>query len=155
MGGLQSEIKQQKPFASREDEVFLNIQRTAEALLWREAEFLKQYEITPQQYNVLRILRGAGADGLSCREIGERMVTRDPDMTKLLDRLEARELSARARDERDRRVVIARITGSGRSLLDEITPSLMRHIKDLFAHMGAQRLDALNDLLEEARAKAS
>ncbi len=155
MCSLRSEIKQKKPFASRDDEVFLNLQRTAEALLWREMEFLKQYEITPQQYNVLRILRGAGANGLSCREIGERMVTRDPDMTKLLDRLEARELTARARDARDRRVVISRITEKGHKLLDDITPSLTRHIKGLFAHMGARRLDSLNELLEEARAKAT
>lgn len=152
MCSLRSEIKQRKAFKSREEEVFLNLQRTAEALRWKESEFLKQYEITPQQYNVLRILRGES--GLSCREIGERMVTRDPDMTKLLDRLESRGLVMRERDKSDRRIVVASITGEGRRLLAEISPSLARRIRALFAQMDARRLNTLNDLLEEARAKA-
>jgi DNA-binding MarR family transcriptional regulator len=152
MCSLRSEIKQTKAFKNCEEEVFLNLQRTAEALRWKESEFLKQYEVTPQQYNVLRILRGES--GLSCREISERMVTRDPDMTKLLDRLESRGLVMRERDKSDRRIVVASITEEGRRLLAEITPSLARRIKALFAQMDVQRLNTLNDLLEEARAKA-
>src|ERR1051325_9127394 len=110
MGKLIDEIKQTRPFGSLEDEVFVNLLRTAGAFLWREAEMLKPYELTLPQYNVLRILRGAGPGGLICREIGERMITRDPDVTKLLDRLETRGLVSRERQEKDRRVIVARVT---------------------------------------------
>src|ERR687889_628908 len=88
-GRLQREIKQTKPFASLEEEVILNLARTAEYLGARAAEVFKRSDLTGTQYNVLRILRGAGSEGLSCREIGERMVTTVPDVTRLLDRREA------------------------------------------------------------------
>src|SRR4051795_2894678 len=99
-GKLQSEIRKARAFESPEQEVFLNLLRTSDALMAEVTEFLKPHGISPTQYNVLRILRGAGAGccgggrpdpgarGLACREIGERMITRDPDMTRLLDRLE-------------------------------------------------------------------
>ncbi|HXG68511.1 MAG TPA: MarR family transcriptional regulator [Blastocatellia bacterium] len=154
MGKLLSEIKQSKPFASLEEEVFINIARTAEVLMWKESEFLKSYDITSAQYNVLRILRGAGAEGLICREIGERMVTRDPDVTKLLDRLEARGLLTRERQQADRRVITVRISQQGLKLLKEIDRPLQEMIKGLLSHLGAQRLQTLNELLEEARERA-
>ena len=91
-GRLQKEIRQTKPFASLEEEIFLNLQRTAEVLMRRLTEELKPSDLTPTQYNVLRILRGAEPDGLPCREISARMVTHDPDVTRLLDRLEKRGL---------------------------------------------------------------
>ena len=121
-GRLKKELKQSKPFPTLEAEVYLNIQRTAEALLWKATELLKPYDLTPTQYNVLRILRGAGTNGLICREIGERMVSRDPDVTKLLDRLETRDLITRERDHKDRRVIIARVTEAGLKLLEELDP---------------------------------
>jgi DNA-binding MarR family transcriptional regulator len=96
---LQSEIKQRKPFQVREEELYLNIVRTADLLGRKGVELLKEADLSPNQYNVLRILRGAGAEGLACGEIGERMVTRDPDITRLLDRLEKRELVKRSRDK--------------------------------------------------------
>src|SRR5919108_1101542 len=102
---LRMEIHQTKPFASLEEEAFLNLQRTADALLHGLEAALKPAGLSPSQYNVLRILRGAEAEGLACREVGERMVTRDPDITRLLDRLEARGLVMRARDREDRRVI--------------------------------------------------
>ncbi len=101
---LQTEIQQTKPFESLEEETCLNLQRTAEALMHGLEAGLKPAGLSPSQYNVLRILRGAGA---------ERMVTRDPDMTWLLDRLEARGLVMRARDRADRRVITVRITPEG------------------------------------------
>ena len=87
-GRLQQEIKQTKPFESLEEEVILNLARTAEYLGSRSAEVFKRADLTGTQYNALRILRGAGPEGLSCREIGERMVTTGKDVTRLLDRLE-------------------------------------------------------------------
>lgn len=153
-GKLQKELKQSKPFASREEEVFLNVQRTAEALLWKAAELLKPYELTPTQYNVLRILRGAGGEGLICREIGERMVSRDPDVTKMLDRLEKRGLTLRERDHKDRRVIITRITDEGLKLLKELDPFVVESTRQMLGHLGERRLDAFNELLEEAREKS-
>lgn len=153
-GKLQAELNQSKPFASREEEVYLNIQRTAEALLWKATELLKPYELTPTQYNVLRILRGAGSEGFICREIGERMVSRDPDVTKMLDRLEKRGLTVRERDHKDRRVIITRVTDEGLKLLKELDPYVTESTRQMLGHLGARRLDAFNELLEEAREKA-
>jgi DNA-binding MarR family transcriptional regulator len=154
MGKLAEELKQTKPFKTLEDEVFVNVLRTAEVFLWKEAEMLKPYELTLPQYNVLRILRGAGGDGLICREIGERMITRDPDMTKLLDRLEARGLVTRERQQTDRRVIVARVTEEGLKIVDELDGSSLKLTGGLLGHLGAHRLKTLNTLLEEAREKA-
>ncbi len=120
MSKLLEELGQKKPFATLEDEVFVNVLKTAEVFLRKEAELLKPYELTPSQYNVLRILRGAGADGLICREIGERMIARDPDVTKLIDRLEGRGFVTRERQEKDRRVIVIRITDEASRTLAEI-----------------------------------
>jgi hypothetical protein len=87
---IQTELKQRKPFTCREEELFLNILRSSDLLGRRMVDVLKESELSGTQYNVLRILRGAGAEGLACGEIGGRMVTRDPDITRLLDRLEKR-----------------------------------------------------------------
>ena len=124
MGRLRKEIKQTKPFGSIEEEAFLGLQRTADALMRGMVEVLKPSGLSPTQYNILRILRGAGDDGLSCREVGERMISRDPDMTRLLDRLEARQLVARERGRRDRRVITTRITAEGRELLKRLDASV-------------------------------
>src|SRR3972149_8309817 len=88
-GRLQAEIKQKKPFRTLEQEAFLNLLRTTDALLRGQAKVLKSVGLSHPQYNVLRILRGAGPHGLACREVCERLITRDPDVTRLLDRLEA------------------------------------------------------------------
>jgi MarR family transcriptional regulator, organic hydroperoxide resistance regulator len=151
MGTVKDEIRQAKPFACKEDEVYVSIVRTAAALMRRETELLKAYDLTPPQYNVLRILRGAGQDGLICREISERMVTYDPDVTKLLDRLEARELVTRERQQQDRRVVVVRVSKQALKLLKKIDGPVTRQSKKLLGHLGLKRLDALNELLEAAR----
>src|SRR6185503_18429102 len=106
---IQDEIRQTKPFAGLEDEVLISLLRTADVVLRPLAEVLKREALSHTQYNVLRILRGAGAGGLSCREVAERMVTREPDLTRLLDRLERRGMVARGREAKDRRVVVTRI----------------------------------------------
>src|SRR5215470_13051287 len=105
VGALQSELKQKRPFTSREQEAYLALLRTADALEMQVEAKLKEFGLTGTQYNALRILRGAGADGLPCSEIGERMITHDPDITRLLDRLEKRGLAERARCKKDRRVI--------------------------------------------------
>ena len=96
-GKLQAEIRQTRPFDQMEEEAVLNIVRTAEVLQRTIADFLKQFDLSPVQYNVLRILRGAGLAGATCSQVRERLLTRDPDITRLLDRMEARGLIARER----------------------------------------------------------
>jgi len=153
-GRARREIRQRKPFRRIEDEAFVNLQRTADALLQGVAAALKPVGLSPAQYNVLRILRGAGPDGLACRQIGERMITRDPDITRLLDRLEERGLVTRNRDRADRRVITTRITEKGLRLLKDLDgPIEHLHVEQL-GHLGDQRLRSLIDLLEVARAKA-
>ena len=113
MAGIQAEIKQRKPFQSLEEETLIALARTSDQLGRQLDSVLKQHGLTGTQYNVLRILRGAGKSGLACSEIGERMVTRDPDITRLLDRMERAGLCTRARDQKDRRVIVVRISSKG------------------------------------------
>jgi DNA-binding MarR family transcriptional regulator len=150
-GKMQQELKQSKPFGNLEEEAYLNVARTANVLAQGLTELLKSHDLTSTQYNVLRILRGAGTKGLAAGEVGERMITRDPDVTRLLDRLERRGLVERWRCREDRRVVYTRITPAG---LDAISPLdeavLSLHVSQL-AHVGHDRLRELIDLLEAAR----
>ncbi|HZT58714.1 MAG TPA: MarR family transcriptional regulator [Pyrinomonadaceae bacterium] len=148
MAGKTKETKRPKPGACREEEVYLLLLRTTELLWAGVSETLKEADLTPTQYNVLRILRGAGRDGASCREIGERMVTKDSDITRLLDRLEARGLIARVRHAGDRRVIVARITDEGLRLLSDLDhPVASRHRRQL-GHLGDRQLGALRRLLD-------
>ncbi len=148
---LKQEIKQNKPFPGLEQEAMLNLQRTAGQALHMMQQLLKEYGLTPSQYNVLRILRGAGADGLRCAEIGERMLTHDPDITRLLERLLRQGLIERRRDGKDRRVVHSRISAEGLRVLMELDPVTERASKSLLGHMGPEKLESLIDLLETAR----
>ncbi len=150
-GRLKDEIKQKKPFHSLEQEVFLNLQRTADALSRKIAAALKPLGLSGTQLNVLRILRGAGSQGLPCGEIGERMVTRDPDITRLLDRLERRGLIERCRESKDRRVITTRISEEGLRLLSEFDAREPEVLKEMLGHMGKQKLEAFCELLETAR----
>ncbi len=151
-GHLQKELKQQKPFASVEQEVVLNVMRTAGALRKGIAEVLKPFDLSAPQYNILRILRGAPEeDGLPCSEVGDRLVSRDPDVTRLLDRLEKRSLVARGRSSTDRRVVNARITKKGHELVDQLDGPMSDVHASQLSHMKRKDLRALIDLLEEAR----
>jgi DNA-binding MarR family transcriptional regulator len=148
---LAEEIKQNRPFRSLEQVAFLNVQKTADALLRDVAELLKPTGLSGTQYNVLRILRGVGPESLGCQEIASRMITRDPDMTRLLDRLEKRGCVARTRQSTDRRVVRTTITPAGLALLEQLDEPIYRaHLAQL-GHMGHDRLATLIELLEEAR----
>jgi len=148
---LRDEIKQQRPFESLEQEALLNVLRTADALMQEIAAVLKPFKLSHSQYNVLRILRGASPDGLACQEISERMISRDPDITRLLDRLEARGLVTRTRDQEDRRVVTARITLEGLRLLEALDELIAEVDRYALQHLGEQRLRTLIQLLELAR----
>ena len=107
---LQDELKKRDPFRSAEQEAFLNVQRTADALMRDFEKLLKPANLSPTQYNVLRILRGAGANGLCRNEVRDRLVAQVPDVTRLLDRMEDATLVERERSEVDRRLVATRIT---------------------------------------------
>lgn len=148
---IQDEIKQNKPFPSLEAEAALALLRTADQLEARVAEVLKPHGLSPTQYNALRILRGAGAEGLPCSEIGERMISRDPDITRLLDRLERRGLVARSRDPEDRRVVKAQILPPGLVLLKSLDRPLEQFQRASLGHLGERRLRELIRLLGTAR----
>lgn len=148
---LRAEIKQKTPFTSLEQEVFLNLVRTASLLEHGVAEGLKAHGLTLTQYNALRILRGAGPDGLCRSEIQERMLTPVPDATRLLDRLEAAGLVVRDRGEADRRFVIARITRDGLDLLERLDAPVEELHQEQLGHMSRSDLRRLADLLEEAR----
>ena len=151
---LQKEIKQRKPFASLEQEVVLNVMRTAGALRQGTSELLKPFDLSAPQYNVLRILRGAGDEGLPCSEVGDRLITRDPDVTRLLDRLEKRDLIQRGRSSKDRRVVTATITKKGIELVNDLdTPVMDMHAEQL-GHMKKKELKKLVALLEKLRGDA-
>ena len=144
-----------KPSYTLEEGVFLGAMSTADSLLRGLEELLKPAGLTPSQYNVLRILRGAGAEGLACREISARMLTRDPDMTRLLDRLEARGLVARARGVNDRRVVLTQITAAGRKVLERLDAPVCELHKRQLQHMSDADLRRLAALLEQARETSS
>ncbi len=148
---LQQELKQQKPFGSLEEAAFLNLLRTASILSERVGEVLKAKGLTPTQYNVLRILRGAGPAGLSCSEVGERMVTRDSDITRLVDRMEKMGLVARERSTEDRRVVTTRITKGAMRLVGELDQPVLELHRRQLQHMKPAELDSLVALLEKAR----
>jgi len=149
--GLQAELKQKIPFTSREAEAYLSLSRTADALQTQVEARLKEFGLTGTQYNALRILRGAGPEGLPCREIGERMITRDPDITRLLDRLEDRGFVQRTRSRHDRRVIYGEITAAGLKLLREMDRPLDKFGREMLRHVGQDKLKQLIELLELVR----
>jgi DNA-binding MarR family transcriptional regulator len=145
------DLKKSSGFDSLEQEAFLSIVRTADVLMRGFSEVVKPAGLSPTQYNVLRSLRGAGPGGLACQEIGQRMISRDPDLTRLLDRLEARGWIVRQRDSADRRVVQTRITPPALDLLARLDePVRTLHVEQL-KHVGPSSLRQLCDLLEAAR----
>ena len=151
---LQSEIKQTRPFHSLEQEALLSIERTAAVLLHRGADMFKPFGITATQYNALRILRGAGEEGLCRNDIRDRLVAQVPDVTRLLDRLEDAGPIGRERSTADRRLVTTRITKQGLTLLASLDAPVAAAHRAEFAHMTPKQLRALIDLLGLARSGA-
>ena len=151
MSQLASELKQTKPFASPVQEAVLSIKRTAALLELRLAELLRPYGVTPTQYNVLRILRGAGAEGLPRCEVQGRLVAPVADTTRLLDRLEKMGLVSRARNTEDRRVVTSKITPRGLALLDKVAAPLRQFEENEVGQVSDARLRSLIGVLDEVR----
>ena len=148
---LRTDIKQRRPFDSAEQEAHLNIERTAAVLSHGFADALKEHGITPTQYNVLRILRGAGKDGLCRNEVRDRMVAQVPDVTRLLDRLEDAGLIERERSTEDRRQVGTRITARGLELLGELDEPVAEIHRRQLGHLSQSQLKTLAELLTLAR----
>jgi DNA-binding MarR family transcriptional regulator len=137
-----------------EEAAFLELMRTTDMLSRGLVRLLKSEALSPTQYNVLRILRGA-PDGLFCGEIASRMITRDPDVTRLLDRLEKRGLISRRREAKDRRTVMARITPEGLKLLAQLDEPVQAAHRKQLGHLGGQRLQVLTKLLRVARSQVA
>jgi DNA-binding MarR family transcriptional regulator len=150
---LQTELKQNKPFKSLQEEALLSITRTAAVVEHAVAQALRPHGITPTQYNVLRILRGAGQGGLCRQEVGERLVRRVPDVTRLLDRMEDGALIARRRGEDDRRYVATYITAKGLSLLATIDNEICAIHQQQIGHVDGRSLKVLIDVLAKVRAR--
>ena len=150
---LREEIKQTKPFRSLEQEAHLSVVRTGALLFDATEKFLKPYGITATQYNVLRILRGAEPSGLCRNELRDRMLTRMPDMTRLLDRLEEAGLVERARENDDRRMVRSRITPAGLQLLADLDDVTQAEEKRRLGHLSEEQLRTLIDLLAIVRSR--
>jgi DNA-binding MarR family transcriptional regulator len=151
MAGLKREIAQERPFSSVEEEALLNLLRTADCLQRAFQRKSKDWGVTSTQYNVLRILRGAQPQGLTCSAIGNRMITAEPDITRLLARLKALKLIRQQRDRHDRRVVWTQISEPGLELLREMDPVIQRLPKELLGHLENVELAELIRLLEVAR----
>jgi|SRR5688500_8218007 len=148
---LRDEIKQTKPFSSLEQEAQLSVIRTGALLMDEVEQFLKPYGVTATQYNVLRILRGSEPGGLCRNELRDRMLTRMPDMTRLLDRLEEAGLVVRAREDEDRRMVRSKISAAGLKLLTELDDVTSEQERQRLGYMSADQLRTLIDLLALVR----
>jgi DNA-binding MarR family transcriptional regulator len=132
-----------------EDRIFVAIVKTADSLAQEAEQLIKSHGLTGAQYNVLRILRGAEPEGLLCRGISERMISRDPDITRLLDRMEKRDLITRERQTEDRRVIKTRITPEGLNCLKKLDQPVGELHQKQFGHMKGARKSVLSELLEE------
>jgi len=148
---LRDEIRQTRPFESPEQEAFLSIGRTWALLEHALSEALKPYAITPTQYNVLRILGGAGGDGLCRAEVMQRMIAQVPDATRLLDRMETAELIERQRSTTDRRYVTTRVTERGRALLRQLDEPVQALHRDHLGCLSGDELRALVLMLGRVR----
>jgi DNA-binding MarR family transcriptional regulator len=137
-----------------EEAAFLDLLRTTDMLSRELFPVLKGADLSPTQYNVLRILRGA-PEGLPCGEIASRMITRDPDVTRLLDRLEKRELISRCRETNDRRTVMVRTTAEGLRVLARLDEPVQAAHRKQLGHLGRERLGALTELLRVARSRVA
>jgi DNA-binding MarR family transcriptional regulator len=152
MSSLQREIRQGKPFRSRGQEVVVALIRTADLVRRTVGRVLEPYDITLQQYNVLRILRGAGEQGLPTLEIGERMVEHAPGVTRLLDRLEAKGLVRRQRCPEDRRQVLCWLTPPGTELVEKLDEPVDSADAEAVAMLGPEDQERLLRLLDAVRA---
>lgn len=148
---LREELRQTKPFNSIEQEALLSVVRTSAELMDKFELFLRPYGITGTQYNVLRILRGAEPEGLCRNELRDRMLTRMPDVTRLLDRMAEAGLVERTRDNEDRRMVTSRITKKSMQLLADLDPIVAENEKTFFSGISRDQIQTLIDVLDVVR----
>ena len=150
---ISRDIRQTKPFQSLQQQVVLNLMRTSREVEESWIQYLKRTEgISPSQFNILRILRGARPKPVKISDIADRMVTRDPDVTRLVDRLIKQGLARRERDDSDRRVVLVEITAAGLALLSRLDQPVLEYVDAAMAGLKPQQLRALDTLLNEVRA---
>jgi DNA-binding MarR family transcriptional regulator len=150
---IDREIRQTKPFRSLQEQLVINLMRTSRAVEESWQQYLKRTEgISASQYNILRILRGARPKAAKISEIADRMITRDPDVTRLVDRLIKQGLASRERDSDDRRVVLVEITGAGLAMLARLDGPVSESTDAAMAGLKPQQLRALDTLLNEVRA---
>ncbi|PYE49497.1 MarR family winged helix-turn-helix transcriptional regulator [Deinococcus yavapaiensis] len=148
---LREEIQQQRPFQSLEEEALLNLHRTAQLLADQSELFLREYGLSPTQYNVLRILRGAGDGGLGRNDIRDRLLSRMPDVTRMLDKMEEMGLVSRVRSTTDRRCVPTALTEKGRTLVDSLDEPLAALHHAQFGHLTPGQLYSLIEVLSLIR----
>ena len=134
-----------------EEDATLAVVRKADLFIQRVTDVLKPHSLSPTQYNVLRILRGAGKDGASCKDIGSKLIARDPDVTRLMDRLEKRGLLTRDRIKEDRRVVVHKLSGEGLSLVNELDRPIQELHRSTMRGIEPAKLQTLIAILEEIR----
>ncbi|MDR3727410.1 MAG: MarR family transcriptional regulator [Terracidiphilus sp.] len=151
MASLKLEIVQELPFSSTAEEAFLNVLRTSDCLSRAFHRITRSWGLTSTQYNVLRILRGAHPQGLTCSAIGSRMIAAEPDITRLLARLKTLKLVEQHRDAQDRRVVWTHISKAGLKLLQEMDPVIRQFPGDMLEHLDSAELAELIRLLELVR----
>ncbi len=151
MSSIQHELKQTRPFSSKGEEAGVALLRTADLLRRSMSTVLGPHDLTEQQYNVLRILRGAGERGLPTLDIAERMIEETPGITRLIDRLEAKELVTRERCKVDRRRVYCRITRAGADLVNALDRPMLEGVDAAMAGLKKRELVELVGLLERAR----
>jgi DNA-binding MarR family transcriptional regulator len=148
---LQRQLRKKNPFSSPAQEAHLNLARTHEFLSGHFARFFKQHGLSWTQYNILRILKGQGGEGVACQEIGDQMVTLVPDVTRLVDRLTEAGLVERHRTPKDRRVVLVALTEAGSQLLDRLEQPVLELHEHTLGHLTIAELNALSLLLAKAR----
>src|ERR1700730_15795947 len=146
---MSSRTRVARPPVLLEAQVFITLQKLADTLAQEAEQLLKAHGLTGAQYNVLRILRGAEPEGLACSNISDRMISHDPDMTRLLDRMEKRSLITRQRQKDDRRVVKTRITPAGLEVLKGLDQPIRELHKRQFQHIPPARLKIFADLLDQ------
>ncbi len=147
---MAEQLKMSRPFVVPEEEASLAIMRTADIVATRATAILRRFDLTGSQYNVLRILRGS-PEGLACSQIAERLIAQDPDVTRLLDRMETRQWIVRKRSTCDRRVVLTHLTAAGLELLEQVTPFVVAYHQQQFKGWDQSKLKQLIDLLEVVR----
>ncbi len=151
MSSIKKEIKQKREFESPQQEAIVALLLTTDRLKGRLGELAGRYDITPQQYNVLRILNGAGDDGIPTLEIMERMIERNPGITRLLDRIAAKKLITRERSSSDRRCQICKISPRGKQVLSEMEDPMQELSQNVMQHLDEQKLKTLISLLAQVR----